>query len=80
MAALSVAALGLCACSSSVADLTSFGASDAPKPKEPSGYLPVHDLPPPRNEPAIKPADQIKIQTELLATRDRQAAAAAAAK
>jgi hypothetical protein len=80
MAALVVAALALSGCSTSIADITGFGASDAPKPKEPSGYLPVHDLPPPRDEPVIKPADQTKIQADLLAMRDRQAAAAAANK
>jgi hypothetical protein len=52
---------------------------DAPaRPKEAGGYLPVHDLPPEREEAVIKPPEQAKIQAELLAARDRQAATAAA--
>jgi hypothetical protein len=50
-------------CSSSVADLP--------------GYLPVHDLPPDRSEQAMKPDDQVKLEAELKAARDRQATAAA---
>ena len=45
------------------------------RPKEAGGYLPVHDLPPDRNEEAIKPAELAKIQSELTAARDRQATA-----
>jgi hypothetical protein len=53
--------------------------ADAPaRPKEAGGYLPVHDLPPNRDEAAMAPAEQAKIQAELAAARDRQAAAAAA--
>ena len=44
------------------------------RPKEAGGYLPVHDLPPDRDEAAMKPAEQAKIQAELTAARDRQAA------
>src|SRR4029079_14205081 len=43
-------------------------------------YLPVHDLPPDREEEAIKPAELSKIQAELTAARDRQATAANPAK
>jgi hypothetical protein len=35
----------------------------------------VHDLPPDRNEEAMKPAELAKIQSELTAARDRQATA-----
>ena len=81
MAALFMSALAVSGCSTSIADLPGVGLpGDAPaRPKEASGYLPVHDLPPERDEAVIKPADQAKIQAELLAARDRQAAAAAAA-
>jgi hypothetical protein len=74
----SVSTLGGCA--STIADLPAAGLpSDAPaRPKEAGGYLPVHDLPPERNEAAISPADQAKIEAELKAARDRQAAASAA--
>jgi hypothetical protein len=80
MAALLVSALAVSGCSTSIADLPGVGLpSDAPaRPKEAGGYLPVHDLPPDRNEAVIKPDEQAKIQAELLAARDRQAAAAAA--
>lgn len=68
----SMAALG--GCSSTVADMTL--PSDAPaRAKDPSGYLPVHDLPPDRAEQTIKPADQAKIEQELIAARDHQAQA-----
>jgi hypothetical protein len=74
---LSAFALGGC---SSIADLPLVGTpADAPaRPREAGGYLPVHDLPPNRDEAVIPPAEQAKIQAELAAARDRQAAAAAA--
>jgi len=40
--------------------------------KDASGYLPVHDLPPDRAEQTIKPADQAKIEQELISARDRK--------
>ena len=82
MAALFVSALAVSGCSTSIADLPGVGLpGDAPaRPKEASGYLPVHDLPPEREEAVIKPAEQAKIQAELLAARDRQASSATAAK
>jgi len=79
MGALLAAALAVSGCSTSVADLPGVGLpSDAPaRPKEVGAYLPVHDLPPERDEEAMKPAEQQKIQAELKAARDRQAASAA---
>ncbi|MEH2627290.1 hypothetical protein V1292_005345 [Bradyrhizobium sp. AZCC 1719] len=73
-----LAALALGGCSTQIADMPGFGLpADAPeRPKEAGGYLPVHDLPPDRNEEAMKPAELAKIQAELTAARDRQAAAA----
>ena len=78
MAALFVLALAVSGCSTPIADLPGVGLpTDAPaRPKEASGYLPVHDLPPQRDEAAMKPAEQAKIQAELLAARDRQASSA----
>lgn len=74
---LSVLALG--GCSTSIADLPLVGTpGDAPeRPKEVGAYLPVHDLPPDREEAAMAPAEQAQIQRELAAARDRQASAAA---
>ncbi len=43
-----------------------------PRPKEAGSYLPVHDMPPER-EAAMKPDEQKRIQSELIAARDRQA-------
>jgi hypothetical protein len=77
-AALFASAFALGGCSSQIADLPSLLPADAPeRPKEAGGYLPVHDLPPDRNEEVIKPAELAKIQSELTAARDRQAAASA---
>jgi hypothetical protein len=71
-------ALGGCA-STSIADLPMVGTpTDAPaRPKEAGAYLPVHDLPPDREETAIPPAERAKIEAELAAARDRQASLAA---
>ena len=76
---LLLSALALGGCATSIAELPLVGTpADAPaRPKEAGGYLPVHDLPPNRDEAAMAPAEQAKIQAELAAARDRQAAAAA---
>ena len=75
MAVLCASALTVGGCSSQIADMPGVGLpSDAPqRPKEATGYLPVHDLPPDREEEAMKPAELAKIQAELTAARDRQA-------
>ncbi|MEA2902672.1 MAG: hypothetical protein QOI12_59 [Alphaproteobacteria bacterium] len=80
VAALLLSALALGGCATSIADLPLVGTpADAPaRPKQAGGYLPVHDLPPNRDQAAMAPAEQAKIQAELAAARDRQAAAAAA--
>ena len=77
--ALLASTVALGGCSTSIADLSAIGLpSDAPaRPKESSGYLPVHDVPPEREEAAMKPAEQAKIQAELIAARERQASSAA---
>jgi hypothetical protein len=63
-------------CSTQIADLPAVGlpADAPPRPKEAGSYLPVHDLPPDRAEAAMKPDEQKRIQSELIAARDRQAA------
>jgi hypothetical protein len=80
LGAVLVAALALGGCSTSIADLPLVGTpADAPaRPKEAGAYLPVHDLPPDRDEAAIPPAQRAKIEAELAAARDRQASVAAA--
>jgi hypothetical protein len=79
MGALFASALSVAGCSTSIADLPGVGLpNDAPhRPKEAGAYLPVHDLPPDREEAAMKPAEQDKIEKELIAARDRQATSAA---
>ncbi|WP_166204734.1 hypothetical protein [Bradyrhizobium septentrionale] len=75
-AALLASLTALSGCSSTIADMTM--PADAPaRPKDATGYLPVHDLPPDRADPTIKPADQAKIEQELIAAREHQASAAA---
>jgi hypothetical protein len=79
LGALLLSALALGGCSTSIADLPLVGTpADAPaRPKEAGGYLPVHDLPPDREQAAMAPAERAKIQAELMAARDRQASAGA---
>jgi hypothetical protein len=76
-AALLCAGLALAGCSSQIADLPLVGTpSDAPaRPKEPGAYLPVNDLPPNRDEAAMDPQARAKLRAELIAARERQAAA-----
>jgi len=77
-AVLLASVLALSGCSSTIADMAM--PADAPaRAKDPNGYLPVHDIPPDRADPMIKPADQAKIEQELIAARDRQASTAAQA-
>src|ERR1700730_1557295 len=77
--ALLLSALALGGCSISIADLPLVGTpAEAPaRPKEAGGYLPVNELPPDREEAAMPPTERAKIQSELVAARDRQASAAA---
>jgi hypothetical protein len=76
---LLLSALALGGCSTSIADLPLVGTpADAPeRPKEAGAYLPVHDVPPARDEAAMNPAERARLQAELLAARDRQASVAA---
>ena len=76
--ALLIAALALGGCSSQLADLTPADAQA--HSREPGSYLPVHDLPPDRDQATIPPDQRAKIEAELAAARDRQAVAAKDAK
>jgi hypothetical protein len=70
--------LALAGCSSPLADMQSLGPppDTSAQANDPNTYLPVHDLPPDRDE-AVIPADQrAKIEAELIAARDHQASAA----
>jgi hypothetical protein len=76
---LLLSALSLGGCATSIADMPIAGTpADAPaRPKEAGGYLPVHDLPPDREEAEMTPAEQAKALKELAAARDHQASVAA---
>src|ERR1700686_2796254 len=76
---LLASALALGGCSTSIADLPLVGTpADAPaRPKEAGAYLPVHDVPPARDEAAMDPAERARLQAELLPARYRQASVAA---
>ncbi len=78
-AGLMVAAIPLAGCSVSVADLSMIGVPEgAPeRPKDPGTFPAVHDMPADRADPALDRAEQARIESELAAARDRQAAAAA---
>ena len=79
---LLLSALALGGCATSIADMPLVGTpADAPaRPKEAGAYLPVHDLPPDREEAAMAPSEQAKVLKELSVARDRQASAKAAKK
>jgi hypothetical protein len=74
-AALVISALALGGCATSIADIPLIGVpADAPaRPKEVSAYPAVHDLPAAREQDAMDPTEQAKIEKELVAARDRQA-------
>ena len=76
-----LATIPLSGCSTSVADLPIVGLPEgAPKrPANPGAFPAVHDVPAPRENAALDPAEQVRIESELAAARDRQAGAAAAA-
>ena len=74
---LLLAAAALCGCSISIADLPLGSASSDPKAKDPVAYLPVNEIPPARDESALNAAERAKMQSELIAARDRQASAVA---
>jgi hypothetical protein len=65
-------------CSIPLGDLSLGNSSDAPRPKDAGGYLPVNQLPPDRDEAAMNPAERAKVQADLVAARERQASAPAA--
>jgi hypothetical protein len=76
-----LSAISLSGCGSVVANLPVVGLPEgAPaRPKDSGSFPAVHDMPAPREQTALDPAEQIRIENELAAARDRQAAAAAAA-
>jgi hypothetical protein len=84
-AVLLTAAMSLAGCSSTAVidniptGLGGLPASTPARPAEPTPYLPVNALPPPRDTPPLSAEDQKKLESELVAIRDKQAASGAAA-
>ena len=73
-AVLLLLSLSLGGCATSTAGSSLMDArAEAPVPPKTSAYLPVEDLPPKREMPAMTPDERLKLQKELIAARDRQA-------
>lgn len=79
-AVLLVASLPLGGCATSPQSSLMDAHAEVPTsaPKKTSGYLPVEDLPPPRQQAAMTADERAKMQKELIAARDRQAGVAKA--
>jgi len=78
--ALTIVCAALGGCSIPVADLPGIGLpANAPvRSENPPAFLPVHDVPPPRDEAVLTADEQKKIQADLLHARDKQTAQASA--
>ncbi len=73
-AALLLSSLSLGGCTTSTAGSSLMDArAEAPALPKTSVYLPVEDLPPKREKPAMTADERSKLQKELIAVRDRQA-------
>ena len=72
--ALLLLSLSLGGCATSSGSSLMGGRADAAVPPTTSVYLPVEDLPPQRENPAMTPDERLKMQKELNAARDRQEA------
>jgi hypothetical protein len=68
-------------CSIPLADMPLVGlpANTPARPATPPDYLPVHDLPAPRDDTVLTPDQQAKLEKDLTAARDRQASGTQAA-
>jgi hypothetical protein len=72
-AALLLSSLSLGGCATSTAGSSLMDArAEAPALPKTSVYLPVEDLPPKREKPAMTADERSKLQKELIAARDRQ--------
>jgi hypothetical protein len=71
--ALLLLSLSLGGCATSTAGSSLMDAqAEAPAPPKPSAYLPVEDVPPRPEKPAMTADEQSKLRKELAAARDRQ--------
>lgn len=76
-AALLLYSLSLGGCATSTTGSSVMNAHAEALPKT-SGYLPVEDLPPKEEKPAMTADERLKLQKELIAARDRQTSRAKA--
>jgi hypothetical protein len=67
--------LSLGGCATSTGSSLMDAHAEASVPPTTSVYLPVEDLPPQRENPAMTPDERLKLKKELIAARDRQAKA-----
>jgi hypothetical protein len=65
---LSILSLGGCVTSTPL-----DARAEVPGPPKPTAYLPVEDVPPRPEKPAMTADEQSKLKKDLTATRDRQA-------
>jgi len=79
--AVALLCVGLGACSVPLADLPVVGlpAGAPARPAEPGAYPAVHDMPAARAEPVLDPTEQVKVENDLKAVKERQTGAAKAA-
>jgi hypothetical protein len=64
-------------CSTSIADLPSGSSPDTPeRAADVPDYPAVHDVPAPRDQAAMDPAEQARVEKELIAAREHQSQAA----
>jgi hypothetical protein len=68
--------LSLGGCSTSIAELPFGSSSDMPeRAAEVPDYPAVHDIPAPRDQAAMDPAEQARVEKELIAAREHQSQA-----
>jgi hypothetical protein len=65
---LSILSLGGCVTSTPM-----DARAEVPRPTQPTTYLPVEDMPPRSEKPAMTADEQSKLKKDLTAARDRQA-------
>ncbi len=73
---VALAGLLLSGCSIPLSDMPVIGlpANTPVRPADPGVFLAVHDVPEARSEAVLTPEQQDKIEKDLVAARDRQAA------
>jgi hypothetical protein len=76
MLPLAAGMLGGCAAQFADAPLVGLPANAPARPERPSAYMPVHDVPPPREEPVPTADEQTNLRKELQVARDKQKAKA----